>query len=91
MTMKDAMDNSEFYHFGILPQLTIHSPVEDSYSHMYIPRDKCDCGCGEWKDGEMELIYPIAGVSFPKKHVHRCANCNDVRMADHKGMKETNE
>jgi hypothetical protein len=91
MTMKDAMDNSEFYHFGVLPQLTIHSPIVDQYSHMYIPRDSCDCGCSEWKDGELDLIQPIRGFTLPKKQVHRCVNCSNLRMADHKGRKETNE
>lgn len=80
-------DKSEFYHFGILPQVSIHSPIEDQYSKMYIPRLKCDCGCTEWTEGKMDMFKPVNGYSFPQKDVHRCKECNDVRMADHVGVK----
>lgn len=75
--------NSEFYHFDILPQICIHSLMEDEYSKMYTPREKCSCGCAEWLEGKMDIIKPVNGYKFPQKDVHRCKNCSEVRMADH--------
>ena len=80
--------NSAFFHFGILPSISIHSPIEDQYSKMYIPREKCDCGCSEWIEGKMDIIKPSMGLSWPKKNVHRCKDCNEVRMADHIVIKD---
>lgn len=83
--MSEWTDKSEFYHFGLLPQVCIHSPIEDQYSKMYTPRQACDCGCAEWIDGKMDIIVPV-GFKFPQKDVHRCKQCNEVRMADHIGV-----
>lgn len=77
--------NSEFYHFGILPSVCIHSIIEDEYSKMYIPREKCACGGDEWIAGKMNIIKPIVGLNYPKKDIHRCKQCNEVRLADHIG------
>jgi len=82
-----GIKSSEFAHFGILPEICIHSLVEDEYSKMYIPREKCDCGCRDWIEGKMDIVKPIKGYQFPKKDVNRCKNCNEVRMADHIGAK----
>ena len=81
-------NKSEFYHFGILPEICIHSPIEDKYSKMYTPREKCDCGCSEWIEGKMDIVKPVNGYQYPQKDVHRCKNCNEVRMADHIGVKD---
>lgn len=86
--MNDWINKSEFYHFRILPQLCIHSIIEDEYSKMYIPREKCDCGCFEWIEGKMDIIKSEHGLKFPQKDVHRCKKCNEVRMADHIGLKD---
>jgi len=79
------INKSEFFHFGTLPQVSIHSTIEDGYSKMYVPREKCDCGCNEWIDGKMKIVEDSFGYEFPKKDVHRCKECNEVRMADHVG------
>ena len=86
--MKEHIDNSAFYHFGILPSISIHSLDEDLYSPMYIPREICDCGCKEWKESTMKIIEDFQGYEYPKKRVHRCVQCNEVRIADHRGPKE---
>lgn len=75
---------SEFYHFGILPQVCIHSLDEDEYSKMYIPKEKCDCGCADWIESTMQMF---TGCDWPKP-VHRCKKCNQVRTANHIGYKE---
>ena len=85
--MKESQDKSEFYHFGLLPSVCIHSLVEDEYSKMYVPRKECECGSFEWIEGEMDIIKPVPGFNYPKKNVHRCKVCNEVRMADHIGSK----
>ncbi len=82
------INKSEFYHFGILPQVCIHSTDEDEYSKSYIPREKCDCDHSEWVEGKMDIVKPIMGYNFPKKNVHRCKECNEIRMADHIGIKD---
>lgn len=84
--MIDAMKKSEFFNFGLLPSVCIHSLVEDQYSALYIAREKCDCGCCEWVEGEMEMFKSLVSPEhkFPKKKVHRCSNCNEVRLADYK-------
>ncbi len=87
-TIAELAKNSEFYHFGILPSVCIHSLIEDEYSKMYIPRQSCECSCEIWIDGKMDIVKPINGYTFPKKDVHRCADCNEVRMADHIGVKD---
>lgn len=89
--MKDIFDKSEFYHFGILPQICIHALKEDEYSKMYIPRKTCDCGHKEWIESEMDIIKPIPGINYPKKAVHRCKKCNEVRLSDHIGMSQSTE
>jgi len=78
---------SEFFHFGILPEVCIHSLDEDEYSKMYIPREKCDCGNDKWIDSTMKIVKDFMGYEFPKKLVHRCSHCNEVRLADHIGKK----
>lgn len=85
MDNEEILSKSEFYHFGILPGVCIHSLIEDQYSKMYIPRKKCDCGCLEWIEGEMDVMKPIPGFYSPKRHVHRCKNCKEVRLSDHIG------
>lgn len=79
--------HSKFLHFGILPQVCIHSLVEDEYSNMYVARDKCECGSIEWIESKMDLFKPINGYEFPKKDVYRCKNCNEIRLSDHIGIK----
>lgn len=81
-------NNSEFYHFGILPQVTIHSVVEDKYSHMYIPRENCDCGCSEWITEGCTMVLAHYSDGTPiYKDVHRCNECKSVRLAYHIGIK----
>ncbi len=82
---------SEFYHFGIIPDICIHSLDEDQYSKMYSPQEKCDCACLEWIESTMKIIKSSSGLEFPKKRVHRCKNCNEVRMATHIGIKNENK
>ncbi len=77
---------SDFFNYGILPKICIHSLIEDPYSKMYIPRDKCECGGNEWIESTMDIVKPVKGYEFPKKDVHRCKECNEVRMADHIGV-----
>lgn len=77
---------SDFFHFGTLPQVCIHSLMEDEYSKMYIPREKCDCGNASWVEGEMNLAKNITMI----KKVHRCSKCNGIRMADHIGSTHDN-
>lgn len=86
--MKKERDKSPFFHFGLLPKICIHSLKEDQYSKMYTPREKCECGCVEWINSTMELLKPSNAYYFPPKEVHRCKNCNEVRMADHIGICE---
>jgi hypothetical protein len=74
---------SEFYHFGLLPQVCIHSLIEDEYSKMYKPQETCDCGHSEWVESTMIMIE-----GYPPKQVHRCKKCNEVRIAHHIGIKE---
>ena len=85
--MKEAQDKSEFYHFGILPQVCIHSVEEDQYSKMYKAREKCDCGSSDWLEEGCTMIicYYFDGTPV-YKDVHRCKKCNNVRMADHIGV-----
>lgn len=85
--MDEWTKNSAFYHFGILPQVCIHSIIVDEYSEMYVPREKCECGCSQWIEAKMDIIKPVNGYHFPKKDVHRCMVCKEVRMADHIGVK----
>jgi len=87
----DYISKSEFYAFGILPGVCIHSPIEDQYSKMYKPRDKCDCGHDKWIDSTMDIVKPSLGFSFPKKDIHRCEKCREIRMADHIGLLNQNE
>lgn len=82
-------NKSEFYHFGILPAVCIHSPLPDLYSKMYTPRETCDCGCSEWIQEGCTMIlchYPDGTPMY--KDVHRCRYCAEVRMADHVGLKD---
>ena len=36
----------------------------------------------------MKIIEDFQGYEYPKKRVHRCVQCNEVRIADHRGPKE---
>jgi hypothetical protein len=80
-------DNSAFYHFDILPGICIHWVEEDQYSKMYKPMAKClECGHTEFREAKMKIIE-----GFPDefdKRVHRCNECNEVRMATHIGLKD---
>ena len=82
----EYLNKSEFYHFGILPRICIHSLIEDEYSKMYVPRQKCECGCCQWVAGKMDIIKESNGHLYPKKDVHRCKECNEVRLSDHIGV-----
>jgi len=84
------ISKSEFFDFGILPQICIHSLDEDQYSKMYIPREKCNCGNDQWIDSTMKIIKDSMEYEFPKKSIHRCTQCNEIRMADHIGSKNDN-
>ncbi len=77
------IEDSAFAMFGILPEVCIHSLIEDEYSKSYIPREECDCGCREWIESTMRIFQndPLYRV----RRVHRCRHCNEVRMADHIG------
>lgn len=79
--MTDCKKKSEFYHFGILPRICIHSPIEDQYSCMYKPQEICDCGCNEWIDGKMKMFEDTDTHKFPLRDVHRCKGCNGIRIA----------
>ena len=76
----------QFFHFGRLPQICIHSLIEDEYSKMYIAKEKCECGNSEWIESEIQMFK---NIDSPKK-VHRCSKCNSVRMADHIAAKYDN-
>lgn len=82
------LSKSEFYHFGIFPQICIHSLDEDEYSQMYTPQETCDCGCKEWIESTMKIVEDYMGYEFPLKRVHRCKYCNKVRISNHIGIKE---
>ena len=73
--------NRDFFHFGTLPQICIHSLDEDEYSPKYKPNEICECGCDEWIESEMKIVKDLDGYEFPKKRVHRCKQCNEVRIA----------
>ncbi len=81
-------ENSAFFQFGLLPEICIHSLEEDQYSKSYVPRNICKCGASLWKESTMKIIEDSMGYEFPKKAVHRCIQCNEVRMADHIGIKD---
>lgn len=85
--MEEEIKNSEFFHFGLLPSVCIHTLVQDQYSHMYIPEEICTCGCNEWVEGKMAL-FEKDGLPYMFKDVHRCKNCNKVRIANHVGKEE---
>lgn len=84
-------NSSEFFHFGILPSVCIHSPQTDQYSHMYKPREECGCGSNEWTEEgcTMELGTYLGTPIY--KDVHRCKACKEVRVADHIGVLENDE
>lgn len=80
------MNENAFVHFGLLPEVCIHSPVEDQYSKMYVARNTCECASEEWlTEGQTMILGHYAGDIPLIKHVHRCAKCNEVRLADHIG------
>ena len=79
--MNNHIDKSAFYHFGILPSVCIYTIKEDKYSKMYKVRDKCECGCSEWMPSTM-IIHKL----LPLKDIHRCKNCNEIRLCDHIGI-----
>ncbi len=72
---------SEFFKYGKLPNVCIHSLSEDQYSKHYIPQERCDCGCEEWIEGKMKIIEDMGDYVYPLKDVHRCKECNEVRVA----------
>lgn len=78
-------NNSEFYHFGIIPEVCIHSLDEDQYSKMYIPEETCLCGGTEWIESTMKIVQ---NDFYPKKRIHRCKSCDGIRMAKHIGIKQ---
>jgi len=73
---------SNFLSTGKLPDVCIHTPIEDAYSEYFLPRITCDCGSVDWMDGELKVIKDSFGYEFPKKPVHRCKSCNEIRLAD---------
>ena len=81
---------SAFLEFGLLPGVCIHSIIEDRYSKMYVARTICQCGCSEWVDSSIEIIRDLMGYEYPKKQMHRCKQCNQVRMADHISVSQGN-
>jgi hypothetical protein len=83
--MEELKNKSEFFHFGILPGVCVHTPERDQYSAMYKAREKCDCGASEWLESTMILGHCADGTPV-YKDVHRCKSCNEVRMADHIGV-----
>lgn len=85
--MEQYKNKSEFYHFGLLPRVCIHTLDIDEYSHMYIPQEVCSCGSKDWIDSKMALSQ-MNGIPFMFKDVHRCKKCNEVRMANHIGKEE---
>ena len=80
---------SEYFHFGLLPETCIHSLDEDEYSKMYIPQQLCDCGCSEWVESTMKIVEDSYCFTFPTKRVHRCKSCNEVRISNHIGIKQS--
>ena len=84
------MDTSKsaFYHFGLLPQICIHSIIEDQYSEMYVAETICKCGCSDWIESTMKAFI-IDGITI-SKDVHRCKKCNSVRTASHIGSEINN-
>lgn len=86
--MKEIINKSEFYHFGILPQKCIHSPIRDQYSDSYNPDVTCKCGSSDWMQEGCTMILGHYLDGTPMyKDVHRCKSCFEVRMATHKGIK----
>jgi hypothetical protein len=75
----------EGFAYRPLPRVSIHSIIEDQYSKYYEPRESCACGCKEWIYSEMDILKPTLGHVWPRKQVHRCKQCNCVRMADLRG------
>lgn len=71
-------DDIAFLQFGLLPEVSIHTLFKDEWSDLYIPREKCECGCKEWIESTMKMFAGYYAVP-----VHRCKMCNKVRVADH--------
>ncbi len=86
--MSENIDESAFYHFGILPAVCIYSAMEDQYSKMYVPRNKCDCGSDKWNEESWGMIIGHYGGIPVHKQVQGCAACGEVRLADHIGVKD---
>ena len=87
MDIEELKNKSEFYHFGILPQRCIHSPLEDEYSKIYKAREKCDCGSSKWiEEGCTVILGYYPDGTLIHKDVHRCMNCFEIRFADHIGI-----
>ncbi len=81
-------EKSAFYYFGLLPEVTIHSPAEDTYSKSYIARQNCNCGSSVWLENGCTMVLGHYSDGTPiYKDVHRCMVCKEVRMADHIGVK----
>jgi hypothetical protein len=77
------MKDSAFLNFKLLPEVALHTIEEDEYSELYIPREKCDCGCSEWIEKGCTMILGFCYGDPIYKDVHRCKECDEVRMADH--------
>jgi hypothetical protein len=86
--MRSILNEIEFYHFGLLPQVCIHSLDKDEYSKSYIAQEICDCGCKEWIESTIKMFEDYMEYDFPLKRVHRCQQCNTVRIAHHIGVKD---
>lgn len=73
---------NNFLYSGKLPRACIHSVVEDQYSAMYKPREKCACGCINWKEKDCTMILGTFEGKELVKAVHKCSACDEVRLAD---------
>lgn len=85
--MKDIIAKSPFYYFGILPAWSIYSPVQDNYSDVYVPEKVCECGSIKWKKKQTMILGFQNGIPLSKE-IHRCKNCDKIRMAKHVGIKD---
>ncbi len=86
--INEYKNKSEFYHFGLLPEICIHSLDEDEYSKMYTPNETCEaCGGKEWIESTMRIL-DLPEKLYPAKRVQKCKDCESVRIAHHIGIKD---
>ena len=78
----------DFFNYGTLPKVCIHTPKPDNFSDYYSPRGICKCGSSDWIDGEMDILKSKIDHVWPKKPVHRCKKCEEVRLSDLKEKEE---